>query len=135
MLNGKIVKKEVLIKYNCECLAPLSLNLKHGKFKQISFDLKDLSNNLIEFYIFRSCYTYLPLIAFRNLIKGLYFMFSIEAKLEIEKITEAAGLESLEIYSLITSLIDLDLIKGYVSVNRKIIVFSKVDPFPNEINL
>ncbi|EOB11905.1 Transcription-associated recombination protein [Nosema bombycis CQ1] len=62
-------------------------------------------------------------------------MFSIEAKLEIEKITEAAGLETLEVYSLITSLIDLDLIKGYVSVNRKIIVFSKVDPFPNEINL
>ncbi|KAF9763184.1 PCI domain-containing protein 2 [Nosema granulosis] len=135
ILNGKFPKESALVKYNCECLINLSQSVKYGIYNQTTLDVENISNFLIKNHLFRPCYTFLPLISFCNLIKRLYYLFSTDAKLEIERIREATEMDHLEIFSLLTSAIDIDMIKGYLSVNKGVVVFSKVNPFPNEINL
>lgn len=135
ILNGKIPKETSLNRYDCGCLIDLSQSIKFGLSRKVSSDIERLSDILIKNHLFRPCYTYLPLIAFCNLIKRLYYIFADNAKLEIEKIKEATNFEYLEIFSLLSSVIDFDMIKGYVSVNKGVVVFSKVDPFPNTFNL
>ncbi|WUR03811.1 PCI domain-containing protein 2 [Vairimorpha necatrix] len=84
--------------------------------------------------IFEIVRTYLPLVCFTNLIKRIFYLKSEDYKLNLDFLLEVLDMEYEEMISLVCSVIEINLVKGYISINKNMMVFSRKDPFPESFN-
>lgn len=81
--------------------------------------------------ITRTMQIYIPLVCIRNLIYRFYLANSKPSKLPLSDIIDFLGLETSQTYSMVLNCIQRRLIRGYLSVNKSILVLSKEKPFPD----
>lgn len=109
--------------------------IKKGLFNRMYSDLELIRNDCIYYNLWSICNTYLPLICFSNLIRRLYDLHSVDFKVDLKVVFENVDLDYESVMSLLCSVIDLNLVKGYLSVNKNVLVFSRKDPFPMSLNI
>lgn len=85
----------------------------------------------IESHLTRIMQIYMPLVCFRNLLYRFYMASEQMSKLPINEIIAFCNMESAEVYCIILNCIDKGLVRGYLSINKNILVMSKETPFPD----
>jgi hypothetical protein len=130
LLVGRYPKAEYLRKYECGFMAELTTAMRKGLYTHVSSIVDRHADKLGMLY--RVAAVYCPMACFNNLVMRVYQLRGNDHRLSIERLMELLdGLEYGEIVCLLSSVIEMGRLKGYVSVNRGVIVFSKVDPFPS----
>ncbi|EQB59944.1 ranscription-associated recombination protein [Vairimorpha apis BRL 01] len=125
IIDARLNKKLIIIKNT----------IKKGLFNRVYSDLELIREECIHYNIYGICTTYLPLICFSNLVRRLFDLHSSDYKVNLCYVLEVINLKYEDIISLLCSVIDLNLIKGYLSINKEVIVFSRKDPFPMCLNI
>ncbi|KAK1348709.1 hypothetical protein CWI37_0175p0030 [Hamiltosporidium tvaerminnensis] len=138
-MTGKIVKEKSLEIYKCEYLKPLYKKLVNCRF-DFSDELRNLENIFLKYNVLKISEYFLDYIILRmNLIK-VFKLFCVDNKLEIFYVIEICKMNGIkldgsDITTWILNIIDKEIVKGYLSISKGVIVFSKVNPFPKLDNL
>lgn len=131
MMVGNFIKPEYLKKYNCLYLYDLITAVKNGMYTHVDFLVDNIKNELLELGLYRVVMVHAPLVSFTNLVKRVYGLYGKDSRLNLQFIMDLLEEHSFEeITCILGSLICAGRIKGYISVNKKILVMSRVDPFP-----
>ncbi len=83
--------------------------------------------------LYKQCLIYLPLICCRNLIISFHQLYDYPNKINLDEILYVLDLPKGEVYNLILNCIDRVIIKGYLSIEKNVLVLSKTNPFPDLI--
>ncbi len=75
----------------------------------------------------------LPLVCLRNIFYWFYQMTKCYTKLPVENIALLCGMTLPETECLLLNCIDKGLIRGYLSLNKNVLVLSKENPFPTSL--
>jgi hypothetical protein len=116
-----------------------------GSDKVILFKLKEIMKNgfldILEInmpislycdtHLIRIMKIYQPLICFRNILLRIYDASDQSSRISVLKVMDCVENSVEEVYSMILNCIDRGIVRGYLSLNRDILVVSKVDPFPD----
>jgi hypothetical protein len=130
LLVGRYPKGEYLKRYGCAFMVELADAMRRGLYTHISSIVDRHSDDLGCFY--RVAAVYCPMVCLNSLVMRVYQAYGSKDRLSIEYLMRLLrGLEYEEIVCLLSSLVEMGRLKGYVSVNKRVIVFSKIDPFPS----
>ncbi|KAF5141475.1 ranscription-associated recombination protein [Vairimorpha ceranae] len=124
LINNKYIKTED------EMLLNLKIIVREGLFTHIYNILDELEGFFVKFNISLIVRNYLPQLCFANLIKRIFYLKNEDYKLNLEYLLEVIDLDYEELISMVCCVIESNLVKGYISVNKNMMVFSRRDPFP-----
>ena len=91
------------------------------------------SNYIKSGFLERIYHVYLPLLATRNLIMG-FLGTKGDSKVILQEVIDALDLNQNELHYNLLLCIDKGLIRGFLSLERNILVLSKALPFPDLLN-
>lgn len=131
----KCQKLQPFIFYNFKLLHLFKLDINHDDkdivSRIISYGLLDYIQNiqLKPSTLYNIFIIYFPLVCTRNFIY-IYFNKKQTTKLYLVDLINFINMNELDFYMYILKCIAKGLIKGYLSISKKTLVLSKVNPFP-----
>lgn len=131
LLVNKFPRRTSLERFGCDYLEELVLVLKAGAYGDVDGAIERVSARISDPNLGLVMFAYCPLVCFSNLVCRTYQQHGCDNKLAIEKMAEALpDISFKETICLLSSVIALGRLRGYISINRKVVVFSRADPFP-----
>ncbi|KAK6090145.1 hypothetical protein P3W45_000871 [Vairimorpha bombi] len=134
LISNRMLTDNQIKKYGDIRCKNIKESIQFGLISRLDEDMHNLEDVFVSYNINNICKTYLPLICFSNLIRRLFEMFNEDYKLNLNYLVECLDIQYEDIISMICSVIDCNLVKGYISINKNVMVFSKKNPFPMSFN-
>ncbi|KAM0672324.1 hypothetical protein OCOL_000542 [Ordospora colligata] len=135
LLTSRFPKYKYLQRFDCLYLLELACSIKKGAYSSINSGIDLAFANIQDYTIYRVLTIHCPLICLSNLMHQAYMDHGSDNKLEIQWIANAIGDSDLkETICLISNLISLGRIKGYISIAKMVVVLSRIDPFPSSVH-
>jgi hypothetical protein len=138
---GRCVKKSVLEKYGCIYLKGLIDCVLKGDIVGYESELEKQKEFYLKSNLYRLMCVNVSMIVHRNMLRRVYSCMSTDFRLWARHVVMGysllnSNMKSEEINCILMNLISLGYVRGYLSLNKEMIVFSRIDPFPmmdNEI--
>ncbi|AFM97695.1 hypothetical protein EHEL_010720 [Encephalitozoon hellem ATCC 50504] len=131
LLVNKFPKNIYLERFGCSYLSELVSVVREGLYVGVDNAIRNASEGITDYNLYRIISVHYPLICFNNLVGRAYRKHGCDNRLEIQKISEVLpGTDFKEIVCLLSSAIESGRLRGYISISRRVVVFSKADPFP-----
>lgn len=131
LLNNRFPRKRYLMEFGCGYMAELVDTTRHGIYTRMEDVVDRMSSESVDRYIRSAVMIHCPLVCFGNLVRRIYNICGHDNKLDIRHITDMlVHISFEEVVCLLNSLANSGRLKGYISVNRGVVVFSRTDPFP-----
>lgn len=134
LINNKMLTDNQIKKYGDIRCKNIKETIQLGLISRLDEDLYNLKDIFVSYNINNICRTYLPLICFSNLIRKLFQMFNEDYKLNLNYLVDCLDMKYEDIISMVCCVIDSNLVKGYISINKNVMVFSRKNPFPMSFN-
>ncbi|KMV66738.1 hypothetical protein M970_010680 [Encephalitozoon cuniculi EcunIII-L] len=128
---NKFPKDVYLERFGCSYLSGLVSIVRGGLYEDIDDAISRTSEKIADYNLCRTMAAHYPLVCFNNLVGRIYRLHGCDSRLDIQRIVEALpAIDFKEIICLLSTSIGLGRLKGYISISRRAVVFSRADPFP-----
>ncbi|KAH9412177.1 hypothetical protein HK407_01g00700 [Ordospora pajunii] len=135
LLTNRFPKQKYLQAFDCMYLLELACTIKKGEYSSICSNVEMVFANIKDYTVYRVLMVHAPFVCLASLMHQTYLNHGSDNKLKIQRIANAIGDSDLkETICLISSLISLGRVKGYISIAKMVVVFSRIDPFPCSIH-
>ncbi|AFN82408.1 transcription-associated recombination protein [Encephalitozoon romaleae SJ-2008] len=131
LLVNKFPKDIYLKRFGCDYLSEVVSVVRGGFYMEVDDAIRSASKGVVNHNLCRIISAHCPLICFNNLVNRTYLQYGCDSRLDIQKISEALpDIDFKEIVCLLSNAIESGRLRGYISISRRVVVFSKADPFP-----
>ncbi|ADM10937.1 ranscription-associated recombination protein [Encephalitozoon intestinalis ATCC 50506] len=131
LLVNKSPKSIYLEKFECSYLSKLAFVIREGMYMDVDDAARETLKEIKDYNLDRIISAHCPLVCFNNLVDKIYQRYGHDSRLDIQRIIEELPeIDFKEIICLLSSVIGFGRLRGYISIGRKVVVLSRVDPFP-----
>ena len=131
LLVGKFPRAAYLERFGCSYLQELVLVLRVGAYMDVDDAVERALAMLRDHNLRMVISAHCPLVCFSSLVCRVYQQHGCDNKLAIERIADSLPEPCFkEIVCLLSSVIGFGRLRGYISIARRVVVFSRADPFP-----